>query len=57
MEVFTRSGVPVSRSDVHASPVNLMPGRNVVGVDLGQIRCSMVSMTSTSASSIHGGTT
>jgi ABC-2 type transport system ATP-binding protein len=37
MELFTRTGLLVSRSDAQASPVNLMPGRNVVGVDLGQI--------------------
>jgi ABC-2 type transport system ATP-binding protein len=37
MELFTRTGLLVSRSDAQASPVNLLPGRNVVGVDLGQI--------------------
>ncbi|MGA7835502.1 MAG: polysaccharide ABC transporter ATP-binding protein [Acidimicrobiales bacterium] len=37
MELFTRTGLLVSRSDAQASPVNLTPGRNVVGVDLGQI--------------------
>ncbi|HWD95759.1 MAG TPA: polysaccharide ABC transporter ATP-binding protein [Acidimicrobiales bacterium] len=37
MELFTRTGLLVSRSDAQGSPVNLLPGRNVVGVDLGQI--------------------
>lgn len=37
MEVFTRSGLLVSRSDAQGSPVNLMPGSNSVGVDLPQI--------------------
>ncbi|MBW4078764.1 MAG: ATP-binding cassette domain-containing protein [Acidobacteria bacterium] len=37
MEVFTRSGLLVSRSDAQGSPVNLMPGPNSVGVDLPQI--------------------
>lgn len=37
MELFTKTGLLVSRTDAQASPVNLMPGRNVVGVDLGQI--------------------
>ena len=37
MEVFTRSGLLVSRSDAQGSPVNLRPGQNSVGVDLPQI--------------------
>jgi hypothetical protein len=37
MEVFTRSGLLVSRSDAQGSPVNLKPGPNSVGVDLPQI--------------------
>jgi len=37
MEVFTRSGLLVSRSDAQGSPVNLKPGVNTVGVDLAQI--------------------
>ncbi|HEV2427701.1 MAG TPA: polysaccharide ABC transporter ATP-binding protein [Acidimicrobiales bacterium] len=34
LEVFTRGGVLVCRSDPKAAPVSLRPGRNVVGVDL-----------------------
>jgi len=37
VELFTRSGVLVSRSDAQGSPINLVPGRNVVGVDLAQL--------------------
>ena len=37
MEVFTRSGLLVSRSDVQGSPVNLTPGPNRVGVDLAEL--------------------
>jgi ABC-2 type transport system ATP-binding protein len=37
MEVFTRSGLLVSRSDAQSAPVNLRPGPNSVGVDLPQI--------------------
>lgn len=37
MELFTRNGLLVSRSDAQASPVNLLPGRNLIGVDLEQI--------------------
>jgi ABC-2 type transport system ATP-binding protein len=37
MEIFTRSGLLVSRSDAQGSPVNLTPGPNAVGVDLPQI--------------------
>jgi ABC-2 type transport system ATP-binding protein len=37
MEVFTRGGLLVSRSDAQGSPVNLVPGANVIGIDLAQI--------------------
>ena len=37
LEVFTRAGQLVSRSDAQGAPVNLTPGRNVVGVDLAQL--------------------
>ena len=37
MEVFTRSGLLVSRSDAQGSPVNLTPGLNRVGVDLAEL--------------------
>jgi len=37
LEVFTRSGLLVSRSDAQGSPVNLKPGHNRVAVDLAQI--------------------
>lgn len=37
LEVFTRSGLLVSRSDAQGSPVNLKPGENRVGIDLAQI--------------------
>lgn len=37
MELFTRTGLLVSRSDAQGSPVNLVPGRNVIGVDLAQV--------------------
>jgi ABC-2 type transport system ATP-binding protein len=37
MEIFTRGGLLVSRSDAHASPVNLKPGLNRIGIDLPQI--------------------
>jgi hypothetical protein len=37
MELFTRTGLLVSRSDAQGSPVNLLPGRNHVTVDLAQI--------------------
>jgi len=37
LELFTRSGLLVSRSDAQGSPVNLRPGNNVVGVDLAQL--------------------
>ena len=34
LEVFTRAGVLVSRSDATGAPVNLRPGHNTVGIDL-----------------------
>ena len=37
MEIFTRGGLLVSRSDAKGSPVNLVPGPNTVGIDLPQI--------------------
>ena len=37
MEIFTRGGLLVSRSDAQGSPVNLTPGTNRIGVDLAQI--------------------
>jgi ABC-2 type transport system ATP-binding protein len=37
MEVFTRAGLLVSRSDAKGAPVNLRPGRNLVGVDLAEV--------------------
>jgi ABC-2 type transport system ATP-binding protein len=37
LEIYTRSGLLVSRSDPHAAPVNLTPGANVIGIDLPQI--------------------
>ena len=37
MEVFTRGGLLVSRSDAQGSPVNLVPGSNVIGIDMPQI--------------------
>jgi ABC-2 type transport system ATP-binding protein len=37
VEVFTRSGMLVSRSDAKGAPVNLRPGRNRVGVDLAEM--------------------
>ena len=37
MELFTRGGLLISRSDAQGSPVNLVPGHNVVGIDLAQI--------------------
>ena len=51
LELFTRTGVLVSRSDAQASPVNLVPGRNVIAVDLRQVPLSTGSTTSTSGSS------
>ena len=37
IELFTRGGLLVSRSDAQGSPVNLLPGRNVIGIDLAQV--------------------
>lgn len=37
MEVFTRGGLLVSRSDAQGSPVNLVPGLNIIGIDMAQI--------------------
>jgi ABC-2 type transport system ATP-binding protein len=37
MEVFTRTGLLVSRSDARGAPVNLKPGPNRIGVDLPEI--------------------
>jgi ABC-2 type transport system ATP-binding protein len=37
MELFTRGGLLVSRSDAQGSPVNLLPGRNMIGIDMAQI--------------------
>jgi ABC-2 type transport system ATP-binding protein len=37
MELFTRGGLLVSRSDAQGSPVNLLPGRNLISIDLPQI--------------------
>ncbi len=37
IELFTRSGLLVSRSDAQASPVNLRPGVNTIGVDVAQL--------------------
>jgi ABC-2 type transport system ATP-binding protein len=37
MELFSRTGLLVSRSDAQGSPVNLVPGRNHIAVDLAQI--------------------
>jgi len=37
MEVFTRGGFLVSRSDPQGSPINLRPGANRIGVDLARL--------------------
>ena len=37
MEIFTRSGQLVSRSDSRGAPVNLRPGPNRIGVDLEEL--------------------
>ena len=37
MEVFTRSGLLISRSDAQGAPVNLVPGPNKVGIDLDDL--------------------
>ena len=36
-EIFTRSGLLVSRSDPQTSPVNLKPGANHIGLDIAQL--------------------
>ncbi len=37
LEIFTRAGVLVSRSDAQGAPINLRPGANVIGIDLPNI--------------------
>ena len=37
MEIFTRNGQLVSRSDAKGAPVNLVPGTNRIGIDLPEI--------------------
>ena len=37
MELFTRGGQLVSRSDAQGSPVNLLPGHNAISIDFPQI--------------------
>ncbi|MHB8827853.1 MAG: hypothetical protein ACYC5Z_09345, partial [Acidimicrobiales bacterium] len=37
LEVFTRGGLLVSRSDVQASPVSLVPGSNRIGVEVAEL--------------------
>lgn len=37
MEIFTRGGVLVSRSDAQGAPINLRPGSNTIGIDLPNI--------------------
>ena len=37
LEIFTRSGLLVSRSDAQGSPVNLTPGPNRVSIDIAQM--------------------
>lgn len=37
LEIFTRGGLLVSRSDVQASPVSLSPGSNRIGVDVAEL--------------------
>jgi ABC-2 type transport system ATP-binding protein len=37
LEVFTRGGQLVSRSDARGAPVNLVPGHNRIGVDLAEL--------------------
>ena len=37
MEIFTRAGVLVSRSDAQGAPINLRPGSNTIGIDLPNI--------------------
>ena len=37
LEIFSRTGVLVSRSDARGTPVNLVPGHNRVSVDFNQV--------------------
>ena len=37
LEVFTRAGVLVSRSDAQGAPVNLLPGANSISIDLPNV--------------------
>jgi ABC-2 type transport system ATP-binding protein len=37
LEIFTRAGVLVSRSDAQGAPINLLPGANTIGIDLPNI--------------------
>jgi len=37
MELFTRGGLLMSRSDAQGSPVNLVPGHNVIAIDFAQL--------------------
>ncbi|MHB8379574.1 MAG: ABC transporter ATP-binding protein [Acidimicrobiales bacterium] len=37
MELFTRGGLLISRSDAQGSPVYLLPGHNVISIDLAQL--------------------
>ena len=37
LELFTRAGLLVSRSDAQGSPIDLRPGRNVIVVDLNRV--------------------
>ena len=37
LEIFTRGGLLVSRSDAQGAPINLKPGVNHIGIDLDQL--------------------
>ena len=37
LEIFTRGGLLVSRSDVQASPVSIVPGTNRIGVEVAEL--------------------
>lgn len=37
VEIFTRGGLLVSRSDAQASPVGLVPGPNRIGIDIAEL--------------------
>jgi ABC-2 type transport system ATP-binding protein len=37
LEIFSRAGVLVSRSDAQGAPINLRPGTNTIGIDLPNI--------------------